>query len=159
MTTNLQSQFDTLITEHQRIRAEFQKSAQALFRNITKEFFESNPGVKAFVWTQYTPSFNDGDPCEFTIGDVTFTNATDTDVDDVTAYGEYEGENEDVEVFSSWSLKREPIAGVDSSQIALMEKMINSNEMEDILEEMFGCHVKIVATADGFKIEDYDCGH
>lgn len=27
--------------------------------------FEANPAVKCAIWTQYTPYFNDGDPCTF----------------------------------------------------------------------------------------------
>ena len=157
--SDLQTQFDNLISEHQRIRAEFQKSAQELFKNITKEFFATNPGIKAAIWTQYVPSFNDGDACEFTIGDITFTNATGTDLDDVSTYGEYEGENEEVKVFSSWSLKNDPVVGVDSIQVKLMETMVNSRDMENVLEEMFGRHVKIIATSDGFDVTEYDCGH
>jgi len=157
--SDLQTQFDNLISEHQRIRAEFQKSAQELFKNITKEFFATNPGIKAFIWTQYVPSFNDGDPCEFTIGDITFTNAEGADLDDVSTYGEYEGENEEVRVFSSWSLKSDPVTGVDSSQVKLVESMINGHDMEQVLEEMFGQHVKIIATADGFDVTEYDCGY
>lgn len=29
------------------------------------EQFKANPSVKCMVWTQYTPYFNDGDPCTF----------------------------------------------------------------------------------------------
>jgi hypothetical protein len=34
--------------------------------------------------------------------------------------------------------------------------MIGSSEMEDIMLEMFGDHVKVVATRNGFDVEDYD---
>jgi hypothetical protein len=157
--SDLQTQFDHLISEHQRIRAEFQKSAQELFKNITKEFFATNPGITAFIWTQFVPSFNDGDPCEFTVGDVTFTNAIGADLDDVSPYGEYEGENEEVQAFSSWNLKSMSMEGVDAGKVKLMETMISSYAMEQVLEEMFGRYVKIVASPDGFAIDDYDCGH
>ena len=157
--SNLQTQFDTLITEHQRIRAQFQQSAQALFKNITKDFFDTNSSVKAFIWTQYVPSFNDGDACEFTIGDVFFTNATGEDLQDFSSYGEYEGEKEDIQTFTAYTLKSQGFEGVDASQVDLMETMIHSGDMEQVLEQMFGCHVRITATAEGFDVTEYDCGY
>lgn len=32
-----------------------------------KEFMQQNPEVRAFAWRQYAPSFNDGDPCVFSV--------------------------------------------------------------------------------------------
>jgi hypothetical protein len=31
------------------------------------EQFAANPAVKCMIWTQYTPYFNDGDPCTFRV--------------------------------------------------------------------------------------------
>ena len=154
--SDLQTQFDNLISEHQRIRAEFQKSAQELFKNITKEFFATNPGIKAAKWSQYTPYFNDGDECVFRVNDVYFTNASGEELDNVSHWGEYEGEDESIEVFSSWDLKKTTIEGIDSAQVKLFESMIGSSEMEEVLQEMFGDHVIITATADGFDVAEYD---
>jgi len=38
------------------------------FFEFVKTFFEEHSEVTAIRWRQYTPSFNDGDPCEFTVG-------------------------------------------------------------------------------------------
>lgn len=40
---------------------------------IMKIFFEANPQVASISWTQYTPYFNDGDACEFDVGERRFT--------------------------------------------------------------------------------------
>lgn len=37
------------------------------FPSYFKELFEENPNVENFGWSQYTPYFNDGDTCEFTV--------------------------------------------------------------------------------------------
>lgn len=154
--SDLQTQFDHLISEHQRIRAEFQKSAQELFKNITKEFFATNPGIKAVKWSQYTPYFNDGDACVFRVNDAYFTNASGEELDNVSHWGEYEGEDESIEVFSSWNLKDKPLEGVDAAQVRLFESMISTGAMEEVLEEMFGDHVIITATAEGFDVAEYE---
>lgn len=152
----LKEQYDNLISEYQRVRTEFQTKAQAVFREMTKELFDANPGIKAIVWTQYTPYFNDGDTCEFRVNDLYFTNAEGEDLDDVSAWGDYEGDNEDVRVFSTWEMKKNQFSGVDSKVANEFESMFNSNEMQDILEEMFGDHVQVVGTRDGFSVTEYE---
>ena len=45
---------------------------------------------------------------------------------------------------------------INSNVCELFEKMIRSEEMEDVMLAMFGNHVSITATRDGFNVEDYD---
>ena len=40
-------------------------TAKTAFTDMAKEFFNANPTVLAFGWTQYTPYWNDGDVCTF----------------------------------------------------------------------------------------------
>ena len=51
--SDLQTQFDNLISEHQRIRAEFQKSAQELFKNIPAT--EANKSYEVMVSVRELP--------------------------------------------------------------------------------------------------------
>jgi hypothetical protein len=52
------------------------EEAQALMKSQGKEaleeafmeFFQKHPEARAIVWCQYTPYFNDGEPCEFRAG-------------------------------------------------------------------------------------------
>lgn len=39
--------------------------AHATFKEGTDALFEAHPTLHSISWTQYTPYFNDGDPCEF----------------------------------------------------------------------------------------------
>lgn len=73
--SKLQERFDQLLNEQRELQKKFQESAQTLFKETTKEFFDKNPGITGVVWTQYTPYFNDGDTCEFSVHEATFTNA------------------------------------------------------------------------------------
>lgn len=36
-----------------------------LFKILDEEVFKKYPDIKNIGWTQYTPYFNDGEPCEF----------------------------------------------------------------------------------------------
>ena len=165
--SKLQQAFDQLITDQAELQRKFQEQAQTLFKDITKEFFAKNPGVTAIVWTQYTPYFNDGDTCEFRVNDPTFTNAPDPEN---IRWEDYEGEEENVWTATNigyvlqsdreWyadtkRLIREQ-GGVDVESCNMMARAICSSEMEDVMLAMFGDHSKIVATRDGFEVEEYD---
>lgn len=166
----LQSRFDDLIEEQRALKAKFQAEAQAMFKDTMKEFFDKNPGITALKWTQYTPYFNDGDECVFGVNDVYFTNAPADELENVTAWGEYEGEDESVWVsqniahvlnsgskyYQEEAAKIRAAGGVDEDSCNFIDKMISSNEMEEIMKEMFGDHVVITATRDGFEVTDYE---
>ena len=154
--SKLQETFDQLIEEQRALQAKFQKTAQELFKQTTKEFFELNPKVTAIVWTQYTPYFNDGDTCEFNVNDATFTNAPDPHN---VRWGEYDGDEEVAEDGSeifAWEGWGDCPAGLNEDACNSFSRMICSSEMEDVMKAMFGDHVKVVATREGFDVDDYD---
>lgn len=166
----LQSRFDALIEEQRALKAKFQAEAQGIFKDTMKEFFDKNPGITALKWTQYTPYFNDGDECVFRVNDVYFTNAPEDELENITAWGEYEGEDESVWVsqniayvlnsgskyYQEEAAKIRAAGGFDEDSCNLIDKMIQSGEMEEIMKEMFGDHVVITATRDGFDVNDYE---
>ena len=154
--SDLQTAFDKLLNEQRELQKKFQTTAQALFKETTKEFFDKNPNVTAIVWTQYTPYFNDGDTCEFSVHDATFTNAPDPES---VRWGEYDGDEEfaaDGSEIFAWEGWGEAPAGLNTKLCKDFSAMINSLEMEDVMKAMFGDHVKVVATREGFEVDDYD---
>ena len=154
--SDLQTAFDKLLNEQRELQKKFQTTAQALFKETTKEFFDKNPNVTAIVWTQYTPYFNDGDTCEFGVNDATFTNAPDPES---IRWGEYEGDEETAadgsEIFA-WESWGDAPQGLNVEMCKAFGRMIGSSEMEDVMKAMFGDHVKVVATREGFDVDDYD---
>ena len=48
------------------------------------------------------------------------------------------------------------LGGVDAKSCNEFSSMICSPAMEDVMLEMFGDHVKIIATREGFEVDDYD---
>jgi hypothetical protein len=164
---SIQAEFDKLLEERAELNKKFQIKAQELFKETTKEFFDKNPGITAVIWTQYTPFFNDGDTCEFSVGEPSFTNAEGDDLDDCTSYGEYEGDNESVWCEGDWILtgdsdytkerrKNMDMSGVDIASVSKFSGLIQSGDMEDVMEAMFGDHVRVIATRDGFDVNDHD---
>lgn len=169
MNETIQTRFEQLLTDQAELKRKFQTQAQEMFKEITKEFFDKNPGITGVVWTQYTPYFNDGDTCEFRVNDATFTNAPIDELDEVR-WGEYNGELENVwacenlahvltcgrEYYEDTKNKILAAGGVDADSCKLFDKAICSGEMEDVMQAMFGDHVKVIATRDGFDVNDYD---
>ena len=165
----LQTAFDQLLSDQAELQRKFQTQAQALFKDITKEFFEKNPGITGVVWTQYTPYFNDGDTCEFRVNDATFTNAPVGELCDVR-WGEYDGDvegvwacenigyvlNSDRDYYKETKDMILASGGVDVASCVLFNKAIGSSEMESVMQAMFGDHVQVTATRDGFDVNDYD---
>lgn len=168
--SELQTKFDELLEKQRAIAAEFQQTAQQLFKETTTQFFVENPGVKAIVWKQYTPYFNDGDTCEFSVNDPYFTNAEGEDLHDIS-WGQYDGERDDIWVAESigWLMNHKD-NGYNGDTIRLIEKsggvnaqscdnfssIICSSEMQNVMLAMFGDHVEVVATAQGFDVSSFD---
>lgn len=158
--SKLQEEFDNLLAEQEELRKKFQTKAQELFKETTKKFFAKNPAVTAIVWSQYTPYFNDGDTCVFSVGDPNFTNVD--DLEELSSWGEYEGEDETKWSENSWGFtynmdKHKTVyEGVDLAYIDKFSRLIQSGAMEEVMEAMFGDHVRVVATRDGFEVNDYD---
>jgi hypothetical protein len=46
-------------------RKQMEETAKGLFTEMAADLFAENPDLVSFGWTQYTPYFNDGDPCVF----------------------------------------------------------------------------------------------
>lgn len=168
--SELQKRFDELTTSYAAIKAKFQEDAQKIFHETFKEFFALNPGVTAVKWAQYTPYFNDGEACVFGVGDVTFTNAPKEELENISAWGEYDGEDETVWAVSNIKYtmtadsayykedqeKIKAAGGVDVESCSALERMIGSDVMEDVLLAMFDDHATVVATRDGFDVEEYE---
>lgn len=154
--SDLQTAFDKLLNEQRELQKKFQETAQKLFMETTKEFFGLNPKVTGIVWTQYTPYFNDGDTCEFGVHEPSFTNVPDPEN---INWGEYEGDEEtatdgsEIVVYEGWGTFPDIF---DKASCDSFSRMIQSSEMEDVMKAMFGDHVKVTATREGFDVQDYE---
>lgn len=160
-------------------RYEAAKSAyEALVKELGSEimadvfapFWEANPEVAAIRWSQYTPYFNDGDPCVFGVNEIDairFVAGATLPSDAEVYYGEdddddYDGVTAGTAWYEAYGIGRtwdndkreytyEPIG---RSLEDLDRKLQN---MADILQETFGDHVRITATRDAFDVQE--CNH
>lgn len=127
------SKLTDTIEAYETARTQLSKLAKDDVLAAFLEAFESAPLIRAFSWRQYTPSFNDGDPCVF---------RSYADEDEFKLVDE-EHSQDDPEV---------------ARQHGLLEAVYNQLPHE-LLEDMFGDNTRVHVTRDGFDIDDYDCGY
>ena len=85
--TEIVDQIKFMNEELETLEREIQEKLQASFKKLISVSFEDT-GVQAIAWTQYTPYFNGGDPCEFCVNDPVFI-FKNFDVDDILNPYEY----------------------------------------------------------------------
>lgn len=111
-------------------------------------------GVEAVKWQQYTPYFNDGEPCEFGIHQVFVK---------LTGVSEEEGEYEngwfyegDLRPYNSDTRKYEVKPEYAGALAAIKDLEQNMGHFEHFLSDTFGDHAEVTATHEGFDVEHYD---
>jgi len=143
---------EKLIENYTEAKKQFTVAAQESFKEYLKEFFDANPEIKVIKWQQYTPYFDDGDECVFSVHDVTFSNS---DADNVSAWGELNEEREGEFAFQgTWGMLDAGRAKKDVYDN--MNGTICSSEMQDIMRAMFGDHVEVTCTREGINVEEFE---
>lgn len=155
-------------TEMSRIEKEFRTKMQALFADATKSFFVECPSVKAIAWNQYTPYWNDGEECTFSVNDVHFYSGNDKfDVhnydlqaltyEDLDPVEEIEDDAWVLDFSSYKNGKEETIANIGQAQFdacVAMNNIISHND--DIMRALFGDHTLVVITENETITEEYE---
>lgn len=73
------------------LQAEAQEQAKQILHQGTKAYFEKyGDTVEQLFWNQYIPWFNDGDTCEFSVGDVYVVLRNDESEDKYSEGSEYD---------------------------------------------------------------------
>jgi hypothetical protein len=117
------------------MKEEFAEASKAIFTEEVKALFEKFPKLVSFSWTQYTPYFNDGEPCIF---------SAHTDYPSIQFGDEDEREDE-------YTNRETP--GRSEAVEAVSEFL--SNFTEEQYELTFGDHSEVIVTKDGVEVEEY----
>jgi hypothetical protein len=152
------NEFVEKVAEFKRVQAEYksmmQENAKNIFSEMSKEVFENNPNLQDFSWTQYTPYFNDGDTCEFSVNtDYFYINRSNSDSDYIDVWYVTKPEYHDRIDFKKFGFNN-------------VEEVVKAvSEVKDILDmfdeddymEMFGDHAEVtVSRNDGVTVDGYD---
>lgn len=148
-----------LIKDFEDAQKAFQKQAKKAFTDSMKEFFVENPEIKVIKWKQFSPYFNDGDECTFSVGMPVFSNAPNPD--DIQ-HSDYVGEDTEDGEDPIWTHGEDCYGDVEAPPIKRLhtamdefETIQQSDAFQELAETMFGNHVEIVITPAGIKVEDY----
>jgi hypothetical protein len=122
----------------------------------------NTPGVQAVRWRQYTPYFNDGEPCEFSTGEV-YLQTTESEG---TEQGDYEDgfldgyalRPEGTYVGSYPGCKWVP---TDLNADLTLYNALDAFRLgpfENVLREAFGDHATVTVTSEKITVEYYEHG-
>jgi hypothetical protein len=143
----------TLFADIKKAKMEISKQ---LFSAASKALFEKFPKLEKFSWAQYTPHFNDGDTCSFSVH-------TDT-LRSFVYDGEsgYDGEETYIEIYNigrEFDMTLRKYVDVEVGEVEECLKAISNfleSFDEDYFEESFGDHVEVIVTRDNVETEEYD---
>ena len=110
-------------------REAFVTEGRLLIGELLRDFMNKYPDRK-FEWTQYTPYFNDGDACYFSIHCV---------------YG-FDSEGDEVDEYDDVP---------EAKPLGQLSKIINTVD-SDIMEELYGDHVTVTLEKGTIRTEECD---
>lgn len=130
-------------------REELTQQVQNVLKEGLQQFMRDHSEIKALTWCQYTPYFNDGDECVFRVGEISFSTEPQNleDIDREVFWGE-EGED--------WYSYDHPDTVSKETFDAFRALIKVLNDSEEDLEVALGNHVKVLVTADGIEIEEFE---
>lgn len=116
---------------------EQKKELLELFSSACNDLFAQFEGLKSFGWLQYTPYFNDGDPCEFGVccdrdWDMTLNGVCERDFEDEVFYELDQKTNKELKELYEEHPTLKPIKNLQEV-VDFIPKFIYSFE-EEILE-------------------------
>lgn len=129
-------------------------------------------GISDFGWTQYTPYFNDGDPCIFGVGEPWFrtpadvTPRSDDDEDDEDEDGpdemyQFELHGHPTLAAEHWDGERYVKVERDEATLAryarckALSAAIGSGAFDDVLLDAFGDHANVRVRSTGITVDEY----
>ena len=144
-----------LVELKKQYREAVRKDAQPFIEEAVKQFFDKHGDVvKAVRLRGYTPGFNDGDPCVFSLRELELKLKKEA----LEAYGDdtYEDDSywED-RYTNAWKAQSKETR----DDFEAMSRAFNA--IDDALELIYNSEgFELVMTAKGIEVDlDYDCGH
>ncbi len=153
-----------LVESFEAARKQLAADGNVLLKDVLAEFFAANPTVAGLRWRQYTPYFNDGDPCTFSTtadyADVILTKESDAEPSEDNDEDEDEDEYDDEGLRENEILCEEGVYGLpEGSGLKVpVEALLKTlgKIPDEIYEGLFGDGMRVTARRDGtFETEEY----
>lgn len=118
-------------------------------------------GVKAIKWHQYVPGWNDGEPCELTIGDIYVT--TDPKAAEAWMDNQYYDGPDEEDPYDDYDEGYIPSYAPEHHRDGLLRSEcltpIGDAKYEYAIRAEFGDNAEVVITPDSTYVFDYECGY
>ncbi len=143
------------------IRKEILQKSNEVFDEFSKEIFKKHSKLESFGWSQYTPYFNDGDTCVFSVNiDYLYINGEAADEskwiskNNIVKYGSWDRESKQYV-----GREEEPNPNYDDELVACHNEIVDflNSFDNDFYLSRFGDHVDITVTSSGVDIDE--CEH
>lgn len=171
--------FDELKALKSQYDRKLQEEGEAAVKDAFKDLFVTYPEVESVYWNQYTPYFNDGDPCYFRVHEFDVSLKTPANLGDVIAAKEKELESSSDDQAAQLQLELDRLVDLqnfceeeysygeslyyleklDFPRAKEISKAVSALQRElpnDVLESVFGDHVSVTATREGFSVDEKD---
>lgn len=142
-------QIKAMNAELAQLKAVHLEKSKSIFTEVSAKIFEKHSILESFGWNQYTPYYNDGEECVFSVNtDYPLINGE--NYNDATRETIYEKHGTDY--------KEVPNPKYNAA-LAEAEKDVKNflAEMDEaVLRDMFGDHRQITVTRTGTEVEEYE---
>lgn len=161
-----QGKLEKIIADFDNAKEKYQLKLQKAYKSMLKEYWKRNKKIAGITWVQYTPYFNDGEPCCFGVHQLVPLTKSLMDYDNEGSsemsgfpdreYGPYQ---------TDWDDPNRNIKKMDweKSNITLEEWKQACDDLDliarlpdDVFEDMFGDHVKVTVTRKTIDVEEFE---
>jgi hypothetical protein len=132
-------QANAIIEKETERRKQLQESATPTIKALFTAFFEEMTTINRVAWTQYTPYFNDGSECVFSVHEPHFE-LVDEPMDDDDSFYDWHD-------YYSFRDKQPALYAATGALYDAMQAM------EDEFRLAFGDHARVIADRNGFNVE------
>ena len=151
--------FDEISDLRNEYLSKIRTDGKALLEEEFKKVFETFPQIEKICWTQYTPYFMDGDPCEFSVNDIGFY----LSAKPISANHIHIGYDSDVSEYEWEHGKKwdgpahEIVQNASEEELNVVRNLLTGiRANEELMEYAFGDHAMVTVTKEGIEIEEYD---
>ncbi len=139
-----------IMAEMEEAKAKMREAAKAAINEVVANFFNAFPEVRTIHWTQYTPHFNDGEPCVFGLNEIYFSPR-----EHDALSSPYDGEDAEPHErdFNAWGRKPKPSPTLKK---AMDQVMCMFGDMEEFLQEAYGDGYYVQIHRNGVETSEYD---
>lgn len=151
----LEAHVEKLGKDIEAFKLKYSQKSQKYFKKLFNLFWKNHPTIKAVVWVQYTPYFNDGEPCVFQVHDM----------QPLTSVGFKRWKDEGsrgwrAEEFIPFDWKDNICEGetISREEFESAQKFLRVIHKlpDDVFLDMFGDHTMVLATRKGFESNEHE---